>query len=151
MSECPLKGTISKVDFILPTINCQGILFTFSGYSNLQLYRKRFARRQSLLTKVAELSSGTLSSYDGHCADWFQRFSLPNYTRLPPPKTNMEPQNWWFVDVSPFPRGYFQVPWLVFGRVHLKTNMEAERRRRFGIRAWKIIMFGFRWAKLSRL
>ena len=27
-----------------------------------------------------------------------------------PPKTNMEPQNWWFVDVSPFLRVYFQVP-----------------------------------------
>ena len=27
-----------------------------------------------------------------------------------PPKTNMEPQNWSFVDVSPFPRGYVQVP-----------------------------------------
>ena len=29
-----------------------------------------------------------------------------------PPKTNMEPKNWWFVDVSPFPMGYFQVPCL---------------------------------------
>ena len=27
-----------------------------------------------------------------------------------PPKTNMEPKKWWFVDVSPFPRGYVQVP-----------------------------------------
>ena len=31
-----------------------------------------------------------------------------------PPKTNMEPKNWWFVDVSPFPRGYFQVPAVCF-------------------------------------
>ena len=27
-----------------------------------------------------------------------------------PPKTNIEPENWWFVDVSPFPTAYFQVP-----------------------------------------
>ena len=27
-----------------------------------------------------------------------------------PLKFNMEPNNWWFVVVSPFPRGYFQVP-----------------------------------------
>ena len=27
-----------------------------------------------------------------------------------PPKTNIEPKNWWFVDVSPFTKGYFQVP-----------------------------------------
>ena len=36
-----------------------------------------------------------------------------NETKLPwdtPPKTNMEAKNWWFVDVSPFPRGHFQVP-----------------------------------------
>ena len=26
----------------------------------------------------------------------------------------MEPKNWWFVDVSPFPRGYFQVPAVSF-------------------------------------
>ena len=32
-----------------------------------------------------------------------------------PPKTNIEPKNWWFVDVSPFPRGYFQVPCLFSG------------------------------------
>ncbi len=32
-----------------------------------------------------------------------------------PPKTNMEPNNWWFVDVSPLPRGYFQVPCLLLG------------------------------------
>ena len=32
-----------------------------------------------------------------------------------PPKTNMEPKDWWFVDVSPFPRGYFQVPCLFSG------------------------------------
>jgi len=32
-----------------------------------------------------------------------------------PPKFNMEPQNWWFVDVSPFPRGYVQVPCLFSG------------------------------------
>ena len=25
-----------------------------------------------------------------------------------PPKTNMEPKNWWFVDVSPFPRNIFR-------------------------------------------
>ena len=31
------------------------------------------------------------------------------YTKTPP-KFNMEPKNWWFVDVSPYPRGYFQVP-----------------------------------------
>ena len=36
----------------------------------------------------------------------------PVYT---PPKTNMEPQNWWFVDVSPLSRGYFQVPCLFSG------------------------------------
>jgi len=27
-----------------------------------------------------------------------------------PLKFNMEPNNWWFVVVSPLPRGYFQVP-----------------------------------------
>ena len=27
-----------------------------------------------------------------------------------PPKIIMEPQNWWFLNVSPFPRRYFQVP-----------------------------------------
>ena len=32
-----------------------------------------------------------------------------------PPKTNIEPTNWWCVDVSPFPRGYFQVPCLFSG------------------------------------
>ena len=32
-----------------------------------------------------------------------------------PPKTNMEPKNWWFVNVSPLPRGYFQVPCLFSG------------------------------------
>ena len=32
-----------------------------------------------------------------------------------PPKTNMEPKNWWFVDVSPFPRRFFQVPCLFSG------------------------------------
>ena len=32
-----------------------------------------------------------------------------------PPKTNMEPKNCLFVDVSPFPRGYFQVPCLFSG------------------------------------
>ncbi len=26
----------------------------------------------------------------------------------------MEPKNWWFVNVSPFPRGYFQVPAVCF-------------------------------------
>ena len=31
-----------------------------------------------------------------------------------PPKANMEPNTWWFVDVSPFPRGYFQVPAVSF-------------------------------------
>ena len=30
--------------------------------------------------------------------------------RFTPPKTHIEPTNWWCVDVSPFPRGYFQVP-----------------------------------------
>ena len=25
-------------------------------------------------------------------------------------KNNMEPKNWWFVDVYEFPRVYFQVP-----------------------------------------
>ena len=34
---------------------------------------------------------------------------------ITPPKTNMEPQNWWFVDVSPLSRGYFQVPCLFSG------------------------------------
>ena len=30
------------------------------------------------------------------------------------PKTNMEPKNWWFVDVSPFPKGLFSGSMLVF-------------------------------------
>ncbi len=30
------------------------------------------------------------------------------------PKTNLKPKNWRFVDVSPFPRGYFQVPVVSF-------------------------------------
>ena len=29
--------------------------------------------------------------------------------QVTPPKTNMEPKNRWFVDVSPFPRVSFQV------------------------------------------
>ena len=28
---------------------------------------------------------------------------------ITPRKTNMEPQDWWFVDASPLPRGLFQV------------------------------------------
>ena len=36
---------------------------------------------------------------------------------ITPPKINMEPKNWWFVDVSPFPRGYFPGSMLVFGGV----------------------------------
>ena len=34
---------------------------------------------------------------------------------ITPPKTNMEPQNWWFVDVSPFQKWDFQVPCLFSG------------------------------------
>ena len=32
------------------------------------------------------------------------------WIRDTPSKTKMAPKNWWFVDVFPFPRGYFQVP-----------------------------------------
>lgn len=32
------------------------------------------------------------------------------YSVSTPLKIDMEPQNWWFPDVSPFPRGYVQVP-----------------------------------------
>ena len=38
---------------------------------------------------------------------WFSNWDTP-------PKTNMEPQKWWFVDVSPFASGYFQVPAVSF-------------------------------------
>ena len=38
---------------------------------------------------------------------WFSNWDTP-------PKTNMEPKKWWFVDVSPFARGYFQVPAVSF-------------------------------------
>ena len=31
-----------------------------------------------------------------------------------PPKTNIDPKNWWFVDVSPFPRRYFLIPAVSF-------------------------------------
>ena len=34
---------------------------------------------------------------------------------ITPPKTNMEPNNWWFVDDYPFPRGHFQVPLWFWG------------------------------------
>ena len=33
-----------------------------------------------------------------------------SHQRVPHPKFNMEPNNVWFVDVYPFPRGYVQVP-----------------------------------------
>ena len=39
-----------------------------------------------------------------------------------PPKINMEPQNWQFVDVSPFQKRYFQVPCLFWG---VLTNWES--------------------------
>ena len=35
-----------------------------------------------------------------------------------PPKTNMEPKNWWFVDVSPFPKGVFSGSMAVFWGVY---------------------------------
>ena len=41
---------------------------------------------------------------------------------ITPLKINMEPKNWWFVDVSPFPRGYFQVPCL-FSGVYAKEDV----------------------------
>ena len=47
--------------------------------------------------------------------------SWPNHKEIHPRKTNMElnePNNWWFVDVFPFPRVYFQVSMLVFWGVH---------------------------------
>ena len=58
---------------------------------------------------------------------------------LTPPKINMEPENWWFVDVSPFPKGCFQVPCLFSGvyfsfsdtkrpfNTPSKTNVEPEK------------------------
>ena len=30
----------------------------------------------------------------------------------------MEPENWWFVDVSPYPRGYFSGSMLILGGVY---------------------------------
>ena len=41
-------------------------------------------------------------------------------TQTTPPKTNMEPNSWWFVDVSPFPRVYVQSSMLVFEGVSLE-------------------------------
>ncbi len=32
----------------------------------------------------------------------------------PPKKINMEPKNWWFVDVFPFPKGHFSGSMLIF-------------------------------------
>ena len=41
--------------------------------------------------------------------------------KISPPTTNMETKNWWFVDVSPFPRsGIFRFQPLVFGGVPLR-------------------------------
>ena len=39
-----------------------------------------------------------------------------------PPKTNMEPQDRWFVDVSPFSKGVFSDSMLVFGSVLPKIH-----------------------------
>ena len=33
--------------------------------------------------------------------------------------TTMEAKNWWFVDVSPFPRGYVQVPAFSFQGIYM--------------------------------
>ena len=49
------------------------------------------------------------------CFSFFFLFFSQRWCFFTPPKTNMEPKNWWFVDVSPFPRGYFQVPCLFSG------------------------------------
>ena len=45
------------------------------------------------------------------------RRSFVNKKNLQRQKTNIEPKNWRFVDVSPFPRGYFQVPYQFIGGV----------------------------------
>ena len=46
----------------------------------------------------------------GHnISNWFHWPISPTYT---PPETNMERKHWCFVDVSPFPRGFLQVPCL---------------------------------------
>ena len=42
-----------------------------------------------------------------------------------PPQTNMEPQNWWLVDVSPFPRGHLQVPCLFSGVYPIQTQLNV--------------------------
>ena len=41
---------------------------------------------------------------------------------ITPLKTNMEPKYWWFVDVSAFPTGYFQVPCLFFRCICIKHS-----------------------------
>ena len=43
-----------------------------------------------------------------------------------PPKTNMEPKNEGLEDVSPFPRGYFQVPCLFSGVYFLFSSLFGE-------------------------
>ena len=36
---------------------------------------------------------------------WEETFHPTSSLYGTPPKTNMERKNWWFVDVSPFPKG----------------------------------------------
>ena len=92
-----------------------------------------------LVTGLSGVTSSTSSVTRGHvnsAATWIRRNKGPLHSRdNTPQKTNMEPKNWWFVDVFPFPRGLirFQVRFQIFFyfRPRKLTNASPKKGRTF--------------------